>query len=235
MPKISTFLQRGYDQLIHDVVVQGLDVTFAIDRAGLVGEDGATHHGTLDLSFLRCIPDLVILVPSDEAQCRRMLTTAYEYNGPAAVRYPRGTGPGTPLSEALDTIEIGRALQVREGRDVALLAFGSLTVPAAVVAERLNATLIDMRFVKPLDREAILAAAASHSLLVTLEENVVAGGAGAGVGELLAEENVQVPLLHLGIPDRFIDHGKPAELLKECGLDVDGIEAAIRHRQSLMS
>ncbi|MCM2129488.1 1-deoxy-D-xylulose-5-phosphate synthase [Larsenimonas rhizosphaerae] len=231
----STFLQRGYDQLIHDVVVQGLDVTFAIDRAGLVGEDGATHHGTLDLSFLRCIPDLVILVPSDEAQCRQMLTTAYEYNGPAAVRYPRGTGPGTPLSEALDTIEIGRALTVREGSEIALLAFGSLTVPAAIVAERLNATLIDMRFVKPLDREAILAAAASHSLLVTLEENVVAGGAGAGVGELLAEENVQVPLLHLGIPDRFIDHGKPAELLKECGLDVDGIEAAIRHRQSLMS
>ncbi|MCM2972509.1 1-deoxy-D-xylulose-5-phosphate synthase [Larsenimonas suaedae] len=226
----STFLQRGYDQLVHDVAVQNLDVTFAIDRAGLVGEDGSTHHGALDLSFLRCVPDLVIMAPSNESECRKMLTTAYHYDGPAAVRYPRGTGPGAVVAEALDTIEIGRAATLREGAGVALLAFGSMVTPALEVAERLDATVIDMRFVKPLDRAAVIDAAGRHELLVTVEENVVSGGAGSGVGELLASEGVSTPLLSLGIPDRFIEHGTPAELLIECGLDADGLEASIKAR-----
>ncbi|GAB2789083.1 1-deoxy-D-xylulose-5-phosphate synthase [Halomonas shantousis] len=226
----STFLQRGYDQLIHDVAVQHLDVTFAIDRAGLVGEDGPTHHGALDLSYLRCVPGLVILAPADEAECRAMLTTAYRHPGPAAVRYPRGTGPGTLIPETLEALEIGRAERRREGRDIALLAFGSLNTPAAEVAERLGATHLNMRSVKPLDREAVLEAARNHRLLVTLEENVVAGGAGSGVNELLMAEGVQVDVLNLGIPDSFIEHGKPAELLSECGLDAGSIEATVRAR-----
>ena len=231
----STFLQRGYDQLIHDVAVQDLDVTFAIDRAGLVGEDGPTHHGSMDLSFLRCIPGMVILAPADEAECRAMLSAAYHYPGPAAVRYPRGSGPGVEIPTHLEPLEIGKAELRREstaepGRRVALLAFGSLNGPAVDVAEALDATHLNMRSVKPLDREAILAAAADHDLLVTLEENVVAGGAGSGVNELLAAEEVQVALLNLGLPDAFVEHGKPDELLTECGLDAAGIEASIRAR-----
>ncbi|MCE8017141.1 1-deoxy-D-xylulose-5-phosphate synthase [Halomonas sp. MCCC 1A17488] len=231
----STFLQRGYDQLIHDVAVQGLDVTFAIDRAGLVGEDGPTHHGSLDLSYLRCVPGMVILAPADEAECRAMLSAAYHYPGPAAVRYPRGTGPGVAIPAHLEPLEIGKAERRREsgvetGKRIALLAFGSLNGPAAEVAEALDATHLNMRSVKPLDREAILAAAADHELLVTLEENVVAGGAGSGVNELLAAEGVPAALLNLGLPDAFVEHGKPAELLAECGLDAAGIEAAIRAR-----
>ncbi|WP_438765156.1 1-deoxy-D-xylulose-5-phosphate synthase [Kushneria sp. TE3] len=230
----STFLQRGYDQLIHDVAVQGLDVTFAIDRAGLVGEDGSTHHGTMDLSYLRCVPNMVIMAPSDERECYRMLTTAYQYEGPAAVRYPRGTGPGVAFEPGLEPLEIGRAELRREGQKgeqgVALLVFGSLLTPALEVAERLDATVYDMRFVKPLDREAVLAAAEEHGLVVTLEENVIAGGAGSGVGELLAACDVRTSLLHLGIPDHFIEHGTPGELLAECGLDGEGIEASIRRR-----
>ncbi|WP_444985464.1 1-deoxy-D-xylulose-5-phosphate synthase [Halomonas mongoliensis] len=231
----STFLQRGYDQLIHDVAVQDLDVTFAIDRAGLVGEDGPTHHGNLDLSYLRCVPGLVVLAPADEAECRAMLSAAYHHPGPAAVRYPRGTGPGVAIPAHLEPIAIGQAETRREsgaeaGRRVALLAFGSLNVPAAEVAERLDATHLNMRSVKPLDREAVLAAVADHDLLVTLEENVVAGGAGSAVGELLAAEGVQAALLNLGLPDAYVEHGKPAELLAECGLDAEGIEAAIRGR-----
>ncbi|WP_163557814.1 1-deoxy-D-xylulose-5-phosphate synthase [Halomonas sp. NO4] len=230
----STFLQRGYDQLIHDVAVQGLDVTFALDRAGLVGEDGPTHHGALDLSYLRCVPGMVVLAPADEAECRAMLSAAYHHPGPAAVRYPRGTGPGVAIPEHLEALPIGRAEWRREGGKggprVALLAFGSLNGPAAEVAERLDASHLNMRSVKPLDREAVLAAADGHDLLVTLEENVVAGGAGSAVGELLAAEGVQVALLHLGLPDAFVEHGKPAELLADCGLDADGIEASIRAR-----
>ncbi|ERS92042.1 1-deoxy-D-xylulose-5-phosphate synthase [Halomonas sp. PBN3] len=231
----STFLQRGYDQLIHDVAVQELDVTFAIDRAGLVGEDGPTHHGALDLSYLRCVPGLVVLAPADEAECRAMLSAAYHHPGPAAVRYPRGTGPGAEIPAHLEPLPIGKAEPRREsgaraGRRIALLAFGSLNTPAAEVAERLDASHLNMRSVKPLDRDAVLAAAADHDLLVTLEENVVAGGAGGAVGELLAAEGVTAPLLHLGLPDAFVEHGKPAELLAECGLDADGIEAAIRRR-----
>ncbi|MGM8930268.1 1-deoxy-D-xylulose-5-phosphate synthase [Salinicola halophyticus] len=232
----STFLQRGYDQLIHDVAVQHLDVTFAIDRAGLVGEDGPTHHGALDLSFLRCVPGMIILAPADEAECRAMLSTAYHHDGPAAVRYPRGTGPGSDIPRDLEArvpvgkAELRRDATAKQGPRVALLAFGSLNTPAEDVAERLDATHLNMRSVKPLDREAILAAAESHDLLVTLEENVVAGGAGSGVNELLVAEGIQVPMLNLGIPDAFVEHGKPAELLRDCGLDADGIEAAIRIR-----
>ncbi|MGE4532385.1 1-deoxy-D-xylulose-5-phosphate synthase [Halomonas sp.] len=231
----STFLQRGYDQLIHDVAVQALDVTFAIDRAGLVGEDGPTHHGALDLSYLRCVPGLVVLAPADEAECRAMLSAAYHHPGPAAVRYPRGTGPGAEIPAHLEPLPIGKAETRREsgaraGRRIALLAFGSLNTPAVEVAERLDASHLNMRSVKPLDRDAVLAAAADHDLLVTLEENVVAGGAGGAVGELLAAEGVTAPLLHLGLPDAFVEHGKPAELLAECGLDAAGIEAAIRRR-----
>jgi len=236
----STFLQRGYDQLIHDVAVQHLDVTFAIDRAGLVGEDGPTHHGAMDLSYLRCVPDMIILAPADEAECRAMLSTAYHHDGPAAVRYPRGTGPGSEIPADLEArVPIGKAERRREATAeqgkarIALLAFGSLNTPAAEVAERLDATHLNMRSVKPLDREAILAAARDHDLLVTLEENVVAGGAGSGVIELLAAEGVQVPVLNLGIPDIFVEHGKPAELLRDCGLDADGIEAAIRRRLNI--
>ncbi|MFM9270404.1 1-deoxy-D-xylulose-5-phosphate synthase [Halomonas elongata] len=230
----STFLQRGYDQLIHDVAVQELDVTFAIDRAGVVGEDGPTHHGALDLSYLRCVPGMVVLAPADEAECRALLSAAYHHPGPAAVRYPRGTGPGTLIPEHLEALPIGKAETRRragdEGPKVALLAFGSLNGPAAEVAERLDATHLNMRSVKPLDREAVLAAADEHDLLVTLEENVVAGGAGSGVGELLAAEGRRTALLHLGLPDVFVEHGKPAELLAECGFDAEGIEASIRCR-----
>ena len=230
----STFLQRGYDQLIHDVAVQELDVTFAIDRAGLVGEDGPTHHGSMDLSFLRCVPGMVILAPSDEAECRAMLSAAYHHPGPAAVRYPRGTGPGAVIPEHLEPLAIGQAQVRREstsdGVRIALLAFGSVNSAAAEVAEKLNATHINMRSVKPLDRDAVLHAADEHELLVTLEENVIAGGAGSAVNELLNAEGVQVEVLNLGLPDAFVEHGTPAELLRDCGLDAEGIERAIRAR-----
>ncbi|MCO7229745.1 1-deoxy-D-xylulose-5-phosphate synthase [Halomonas sp. CnH100-B] len=230
----STFLQRGYDQLIHDVAVQDLDVTFAIDRAGLVGEDGPTHHGSMDLSFLRCVPGMVILAPADEAECRAMLSAAYHHSGPAAVRYPRGTGPGVPIPEHLEPLTIGDAQVRREstsdGVRIALLAFGSVNSAAAEVAEKLNATHINMRSVKPLDRDAVLHAADEHELLVTLEENVIAGGAGSAVNELLNAEGVQVEVLNLGLPDAFVEHGTPAELLRDCGLDAEGIERAIRAR-----
>lgn len=230
----STFLQRGYDQLIHDVAVQNLDVTFAIDRAGLVGEDGPTHHGSMDLSFLRCVPGMVILAPADEAECRAMLSAAYHHPGPAAVRYPRGTGPGAEIPAHLEPLAIGKA-EVRrhaanDGVRIALLAFGSLNRAAAEVAERLNATHINMRSIKPLDRDAVLHAADEHELLVTLEENVVAGGAGSAVNELLHAEGVQVEVLNLGLPDAFVEHGTPAQLLADCQLDSDGIERAIRSR-----
>ncbi|WP_171703070.1 1-deoxy-D-xylulose-5-phosphate synthase [Vreelandella azerica] len=230
----STFLQRGYDQLIHDVAVQNLDVTFAIDRAGLVGEDGPTHHGSLDISYLRCIPGMVVLTPADEAECRAMLSAAYYHPGPAAVRYPRGTGPGSEIPAHLDPIPLGEAQLQRtsqaDGMRIALLAFGSLNTAAAEVAERMDATHLNMRSVKPLDRKAVLHAADEHELLVTLEENVVAGGAGSAVNELLAAEGVQVEVLNLGLPDAFVEHGTPAELLHDCGLDADGIERAIRAR-----
>jgi 1-deoxy-D-xylulose-5-phosphate synthase len=238
----STFLQRGYDQLIHDVAVQNLDVTFAIDRAGLVGEDGPTHHGSMDISYLRCVPGMIILAPADEAECRAMLSAAYHHPGPAAVRYPRGTGPGVAVPDHLEPIPIGRAERRRESRvgvsdgevnggpRIALLAFGNVNTAAAEVAEALDATHLNMRSVKPLDRDAVLHAADDHELLVTLEENVIAGGAGSAVGEFLAAAGVQVEMLHLGLPDAFVEHGTPAQLLADCGLDAAGIERAIRRR-----
>ncbi len=224
----SSFLQRGYDQLIHDVALQNLPVLFAIDRAGIVGPDGPTHAGTLDLSFLRCVPNLMIMAPSDEDECRRMLTTGFLHDGPAAVRYPRGTGPGTPVAKTLEPLQVGRAELRRPGRDIALLAFGSLLVPALAAGEALDATVVNMRFVKPLDEALLRELAASHRLLITLEENVIAGGAGSAVAEYLAGTGSTCPVRHLGLPDTVIEQGSREELLAECGLDTDGIITAVR-------
>ncbi|MCR8921516.1 1-deoxy-D-xylulose-5-phosphate synthase [Dasania sp. GY-MA-18] len=226
----STFLQRAYDQLIHDVALQELDVTFAIDRAGLVGEDGPTHAGSFDISFLRCIPHMLVMTPSDEDETRQLLYTGYQHKGPAAIRYPRGTGPGAHIEPRMTALPIGKAVQRRAGKQVAILNFGTLLPAALAAAENLNATVIDMRFAKPLDQNMISAMASKHELLVTLEENSIAGGAGAGVSEYLNQEGITQPLLHLGLPDEFIDHGKHADLLASCGLDSVGIEQAIRQR-----
>ena len=226
----STFLQRGYDQLIHDVALQNLDVTFAIDRAGLVGEDGPTHHGAFDLSYLRCIPNMVIGAPSDENECRQMLYTAYQYNGPAAIRYPRGTGPGAIIAQEMTDLEIGKAVEVRTGERVAILNFGTLLPAAIEAAEQLNATVVDMRWVKPLDEETIRQQASRHDLLVTVEENTVRGGAGAGVSEFLNECGLHSTLLSLGLTDKFIDHGMHSEQLSAAGLDSHGIVAAITEK-----
>jgi len=230
----STFLQRAYDQLIHDVALQNLPVMLAIDRAGLVGADGPTHAGSFDLSFLRCIPNMLIAAPSDENECRALLTTAFLHEGPAAVRYPRGSGVGATIDAGLDAVEIGRGVLRRRGHDVALIAFGSLVAPALQAAEALDASVADMRFVKPLDLDLLRELAHGHRLLVTLEENVVAGGAGAGVAEALAELGVIMPILHLGLPDTFIEHGDPARMLADCGLDAAGIEHAVRQRITLL-
>ena len=226
----STFLQRAYDQLIHDVAVQNLDVLFAIDRAGLVGEDGPTHAGSFDLSYLRCIPNMLVMAPSDENELRQMLYTGFVHKGPAAVRYPRGTGPGQAIEDTMTALPVGEARKLREGKGVAILSFGALLPAACEVAEQLNASVWDMRFVKPLDTAAIREAAMHHDLIVTLEENVVAGGAGSGVGEWLNAEGLSVPLLHLGLPDAFVEHGKPQDLLAECGLNSRGIRADIEQR-----
>lgn len=226
----STFLQRAYDQLIHDVAVQDLDVLFAIDRAGLVGEDGPTHAGSFDLSYLRCIPGMVVMTPSDENELRRMLTTGFLHNGPAAVRYPRGTGPNAPLEPGLQPLDIGKGVIRRQGKRVALLAFGVQLAEALKVGETLDATVVDMRFVKPLDEAMVRQLAAEHELLVTIEENSIMGGAGSAVSEFLAGEAIVKPLLHLGLPDRYVEHAKPSEMLAECGLDEAGIEAAVRKR-----
>jgi 1-deoxy-D-xylulose-5-phosphate synthase len=226
----STFLQRGYDQLIHDVALQNLDVTFALDRAGLVGADGATHAGNYDMAYLRCIPNMVVMAPSDENECRQMLTTAYHYPGPAAVRYPRGAGVGAPLQQELTSIEIGKGLIKRQGKGVAILAFGSMVAPSLKAAEGLNATVADMRFVKPLDVELVKRLAKDHDYLVTVEEGCTMGGAGSAVAEALAAEGLVKPLLILGLPDKFIDHGDPGVLLASVGLDAHGIGASIRER-----
>ena len=227
----STFLQRGYDQLIHDVALQNLDVLFAIDRAGLVGEDGPTHAGSFDLSFLRCIPNMVVMAPSNENEARQMLYTGYCHRGPAAVRYPRGKGPGAPISKTMQALPIGKAVQRRRGHTVAILAFGSLVSTAMAVAETLDATVIDMRFVKPLDEDLIGEMATRHQLLVTLEENALAGGAGSAVNEFLLREDYRVPVLNLGLPDRFLSHGKVPDMLADVGLDRDAIIASIRNKQ----
>src|SRR5450830_1174616 len=226
----STFLQRAYDQLIHDVALQNLDVTFALDRAGLVGADGATHAGNYDLAYLRCIPNLVVMAASDENECRQMLTTAYHYPGPAAVRYPRGAGVGAPIVEALTSIDLGKGVVRRQGERVAILAFGSMVAPSLGAGEQLNATVANMRFVKPLDVELVEQLAADHDYLVTVEEGCVMGGAGAAVAEALAEAGIVKPLQMLGLPDKFIDHGDPAKLLSSVGLDAHGIAASIKAR-----
>jgi 1-deoxy-D-xylulose-5-phosphate synthase len=232
----STFLQRAYDQLIHDVALQNLPVVFAVDRAGLVGSDGATHQGSYDLSFLRCIPNLTIMAPADENECRQMLYTASTLSSPALVRYPRGAGPGVPLVAEMSALPIGKAQLRREGKSgLALLAFGALVAPAAQIAERLDATLVNMRFVKPLDEELVVALAARHRALVTIEENAIQGGAGSAVGELLSAEGVQVPLLQLGIPDRFIEHGSRDSCLAAAGLDAAGLAASVEHWWALQA
>ncbi|WP_297527984.1 1-deoxy-D-xylulose-5-phosphate synthase [Thiohalobacter sp.] len=226
----STFLQRGYDQLIHDVALQNLPVTFAIDRAGLVGPDGPTHTGSFDLGYLRCTPNLVVMAPADENECRRMLTTAQRHPGPAAVRYPRGTGPGVAVSPELVPLPLGRGEIRRQGREVAILSFGSLLDRALAAAEALDATVANMRFVKPLDTELLQQLLSGHRLWVTLEDNALAGGAGSAVAEWLADQGQAMPLLRLGLPDAFIEQGSRDELLAECGLDAAGIRRSIAHR-----
>ncbi|CAA0090823.1 1-deoxy-D-xylulose-5-phosphate synthase [Zhongshania aliphaticivorans] len=226
----STFLQRAYDQLIHDIALQNLDVTFGIDRAGLVGEDGPTHAGAFDLSFLRCIPNLIVMAPADENETRQMLHTGYVHPGPAAIRYPRGTGPGVKIEEAMQPLEIGKGRIVREGAQIAILSFGTLLDSALRAANEIGATVADMRFVKPLDTDLIDALADDHTLLVTIEENVIAGGAGSAVCEYLNQQGRWLPLLQLGLPDQFIDHGKHPQLLSNLGLDSAGILDSIRRR-----
>ena len=226
----STFLQRGYDQLIHDVAIQNLPVVFAIDRGGLVGADGPTHHGSLDLSYLRCVPNLAVMVPSDENETRQMLFTAYSLGTPAAVRYPRGTGPGVPVEAKMTALPMGKGEVKRRGTGVAFLAFGSMVAPCLKAAEALDATVANMRFVKPLDLDLVRELAASHGVLVTVEENVVMGGAGSAVLEALAAIGWAGKVIQLGLPDGFVEHGDPAGLLKECGLDSEGILGQVRAR-----
>ena len=226
----STFLQRAYDQLIHDVALQNLDVTFALDRSGLVGADGATHAGNYDIAYLRCIPNMVIMAASDENECRQMLSTAFQHQGPAAVRYPRGAGIGATVEKELHTIPLGKGEVRREGRDIAILAFGTMVAPSLAAANELNATVANMRFVKPLDVELVKKLAQTHDALVTVEEGGVMGGAGSAVAEALAEAGIVKPILHLGLPDKFIDHGEAGQLLAMCGLDAAGIAAAIKKR-----
>ena len=224
----STFLQRAYDQLIHDVVIQKLPVLFAIDRAGLVGEDGATHAGSFDLSFMRCLPNMLIMAPADENECRQMLYTGYKYDGPAAVRYPRGTGPGVKTESVMTALPIGKAEIKRKGHTVALLAFGSMVDKALAIGKKINATVVNMRFVKPLDEALILDMARQHSLLITIEENATMGGAGSAISEALNAHNQPATIAHIGIPDNFIEHGTRDEVLAMSGLDIDGLRGQIK-------
>jgi 1-deoxy-D-xylulose-5-phosphate synthase len=224
----STFLQRAYDQLIHDIAIQNLPVVLAIDRGGLVGADGATHAGSFDLSYLRSIPNMTVMAPADENECRQMLSTAYRMNTPTAVRYPRGSGPGVAVQKDLKTLPVGKGEVRRSGKGIAILAFGSMLEPALEAANPLDATVANMRFIKPLDEELVIKLAREHSLLVTVEENVVQGGAGSAVAECLARHGIVVPMLHLGLPDHFIEQGEHKELLADCGLDAAGIAKSIR-------
>ncbi len=219
----STFLQRAYDQLVHDVAIQNLDVLFALDRAGLVGPDGPTHAGSFDFSYLRCIPNMLIMAPADENECRMMLTTGYQFKGPAAVRYPRGKGPGVVVSDDLADLEIGKAKVVHKGGRIAILAWGSMVAPAIEAGKQLGATVINMRFIKPIDKDIILEMAKSHDVLVTIEENVIAGGVGSAVNDYLQAQQILMPVLNLGLPDEFIEQGTREELLAGCGLDIKGI------------
>ncbi len=230
----STFLQRGYDQLIHDVALQNLDVTFALDRAGLVGADGATHAGNYDIAFLRCVPNMVVATPSDENEARLLLSTCYAYPGPASVRYPRGAGRGAEVATGLDTVPLGKGVVRRRGRKIAILGFGTLVPAALAAAEKLDATVADMRFVKPLDGELLRELAAGHDALVTIEEAAVMGGAGSAVTEALNDMGLTLPVLQLGLPDEFIDHGDQAALLAGLGLDAVGIERSVRERFSAL-
>ena len=224
----STFLQRGYDQLIHDVCIQNLPVVFALDRGGLVGADGPTHHGAFDLSFLRCLPNMTVMAPADENECRQMLYTAFTLDSPTAVRYPRGTGPGVALQTDMQALPVGKGEVRRRGQGVAILAFGAMLTPALAAAERLNATVANMRFVKPLDDALVAELSLSHELLVTVEENVLDGGAGSAVLESLARQKIDRRVLRLGLPDAFVEHGDPASLLSLCGLDAEGIHRSIQ-------
>ena len=226
----STFLQRGYDQLIHDVALQNLNVMFAIDRAGLVGEDGPTHAGSFDLSYLRCIPNMLVMTPSNEDETYKLLSTGYHFEGPSAIRYPRGKGPGQKIQMGLSPIEIGKAKLLRQGSAIGILAFGSMVNPAAEAAKKLDATLVDMRFVKPLDEEIIGDMAMKYQLLVTIEENSVMGGAGSAVNEFLLASNYQIPVLNLGLPDAFLEHGKVPQMLVDVGLDAASICDAIKKK-----
>jgi 1-deoxy-D-xylulose-5-phosphate synthase len=222
----STFLQRGYDQLIHDVAIQNLPVLFALDRGGVVGGDGQTHNGAFDYAYLRTVPNMVVMAPADENECRQMLYTGYQLNGPAAVRYPRGSGPGVALQKEFSALPIGKGRVVREGKKIAILAFGSMVKPALETGEKLDATVVNMRFVKPIDVALIEQMAATHDLIVTVEEHQIMGGAGSAVLEVLAKTDTRALLL--GLPDRFIDHGDSAKLLSAVGLDAAGIEKSIR-------
>lgn len=226
----STFLQRGYDQLIHDVALQNLDVTFALDRAGIVGADGATHAGNYDIAFLRCIPNMVVATPSDENEARLLLSTCYQHPGPASVRYPRGAGRGATVQDTLDMVEVGKGVLRRKGKTIAILAFGTLAVPALQAADALNATLVDMRFVKPLDEALLAELAETHQAFVTVEEAAIMGGAGSAVLEYFSRQGICLPVLQLGLPDRYIDHGDQAAILSELGLDGTGIEQSLRER-----
>ncbi len=219
----STFLQRAFDQLVHDIALQNLDVTLAVDRAGLVGADGATHAGSFDLSYVRSLPNMLVMAPADENECRQMLQTAYEFEGPAMVRYPRGTGPGVEVSAELDTLPIAKGKLLRKGSKIAFLAFGSMVAPAMKAADSMGATVANMRFVKPLDEDLILSLSETHEILVTLEENTVQGGAGSAINEFLARQDIDVRVLNLGLPDRFIGQGSSSQQLHNCGLDPDGI------------
>ncbi|MEH6458992.1 1-deoxy-D-xylulose-5-phosphate synthase [Chitinimonas sp. JJ19] len=229
----STFLQRAYDQLIHDVALQNLPVVFAIDRAGLVGADGPTHAGSFDITYLRCIPNMAVLCPADEDECRQMLYTAFQLDQPSAVRYPRGTGPGVAVNQAFTALPVGKGVVRRQGKRIAILAFGSMLTPALQAAEALDATVANMRWVKPLDVELVKQLAETHDLLVTVEENAIMGGAGSAVIEAMAAQGLLKPVLQLGLPDRYVDHGDPALLLAECGLDAAGITASIRQRWAI--
>jgi len=224
----STFLQRAYDQVIHDICLQDLPVLMAIDRAGIVGPDGATHCGDFDLSYLRCLPNITVMAPADENECRQMLVTGMQINGPSAVRYPRGGGPGVAVNPSLQALPIGKGEIRRRGKQIAILAFGSMVTPAEEAAESIDATLVNMRFVKPLDEDLIREIASNHSLIVTVEENSIAGGAGSAVSEFLNQACIDIPILHLGLPDAFPHQGSRGEILAELGLDADGIRRTIR-------
>jgi len=226
----STFLQRGYDQLIHDVALQNLDVTLALDRAGIVGADGATHAGNYDIAYLRCIPNMVVATPSDENEARLLLSTCFQHSGPAAVRYPRGAGRGATIEAGLDTVPLGKGVVRRQGRRIAILAFGPLLTPALEAGERLDATVVDMRFVKPLDDALLVELAENHEAFVSIEEGAIMGGAGSAVLESLGAHGLAMPVLQLGLPDRYIDHGDQAVILSELGLDAAGIVSSVEAR-----